>query len=172
MTGEGGGEMQDPEEERIPRPTNGWPGALLKFEFAPHVTPEEAARQLCGVSRGFKTGVIGRLIGVAMVAYPHETARVVYDKWMDLRMRDLQQTSELPKGPVARWTPARKLAVLVALGAGTITPDDAHETWGIDATELREWGLRYELHGLKGLAQHNAQDLRAGPGAPSQASEG
>lgn len=153
----------EPDEERLPRPTNGWPSSSMRVDLDKGLTPNAAATELAGASRRFKMGASGMFRGSLMVAYPSETAVDVADRWraLDIRNRGQQQAGKLPAAGTTRWTPERKLAVLVAIGGERITKEDALRTWHIGPDELAEWSTRYEMFGLDGLSAINTKALRA-----------
>lgn len=60
----------------------------------------------------------------------------------------------------ARWTPARKEEVVIALHRGVITRPDALARFGLTEAELASWEARFARHGRRGLATHTLQETR------------
>jgi transposase-like protein len=59
-------------------------------------------------------------------------------------------TSKLPVD-VRRWTPKRKLAVILAVAVGEITFEELAARYRMSAEEFRSWQRDYEDHGEVGL---------------------
>ena len=55
--------------------------------------------------------------------------------------------------PVARWNPARKRAVLLAIREGHITVSEAMAAHHLTEEELQSWFAAYEKYGRLGLRQ-------------------
>lgn len=60
-----------------------------------------------------------------------------------------------------RWTPTRKLDLLVDIAAGEITRAGAFERFGVTEAELDSWERRWAAYGARGLSVTKMQRFRA-----------
>ena len=56
-----------------------------------------------------------------------------------------------PALPVARYTPARKAAIVAAIRAGAIDSGEAQSLYDITDSELAAWNRDIDSHGVAGL---------------------
>lgn len=61
----------------------------------------------------------------------------------------------LPASDNARWTPSRKMAVVVAVRGGDISLDEACDRYMLSHEELANWDQAYNRHGIAGLHSKN-----------------
>jgi transposase-like protein len=66
----------------------------------------------------------------------------------------------LPPPGVARWSPGRKEAVVLAVRRRRLTVAEACRRYELSEAELIEWLHRYARHGLRGLAVTSFDGLR------------
>lgn len=69
--------------------------------------------------------------------------------------------SRTPLAPVARWTPARKDELLVAIRHGDVTIEQVCAAHDLSHDEVQGWLRRQRVHGQKGLSVTRLQKLRA-----------
>ncbi len=68
--------------------------------------------------------------------------------------------ADLPDPKTRRWVASRKAAVVRAVEAGLITPDEAMETWDLSEEELTSWKDAVERHGEAALRATALQRYR------------
>jgi hypothetical protein len=66
----------------------------------------------------------------------------------------------LPPAGWKKWSAQRKAAVLLAIRAGTISRNQARETYFLSEEELAVWEERFEIDGLGGLQLKNVRFRR------------
>ncbi|HTV46661.1 MAG TPA: DUF1153 domain-containing protein [Stellaceae bacterium] len=67
----------------------------------------------------------------------------------------------LPPPDIKRWSPARKAAVIIAIGTGQISRDEARLRYLISAEELTGWEKAFDQDGVPGLRATRQQSYRA-----------
>jgi transposase-like protein len=67
---------------------------------------------------------------------------------------------ELPPADIGRWTVRRKAAVVTAIAAGQISPEEVCRRYQISEEELISWRRAFETHGLPGLRSTRLQHYR------------
>lgn len=61
-----------------------------------------------------------------------------------------------------RWTPKRKVSLLVLVAARLVTAAEASSLYGVSAEELASWRTRHDRLGLPGLSSTKLQALGHG----------
>ena len=67
---------------------------------------------------------------------------------------------DLPPADTKRWVISRKAAIVRAVEAGLITPQEALSTYGLSQEELEGWQQTIKRHGLSALKATSVQKLR------------
>jgi hypothetical protein len=70
-----------------------------------------------------------------------------------------------PSNKLIRWTPYRKVDVVVAIAAGFLTVEDALARYKLSADELASWREALQKTGPDGLRVTHLQDYRQKGGA-------
>jgi hypothetical protein len=68
--------------------------------------------------------------------------------------------ADLPAAGTRRWVASRKAAVVQAVDAGLITPDEAMATWALSEEELASWRAAVARHGIAALRTTRLQRYR------------
>lgn len=77
----------------------------------------------------------------------------------------LRLLADLPPENTTRWVPARKAAVIAAVEAGLLTPEDANRRYNLTVEEYTAWKLALLEFGPAGLMITKQQKKRSGQSA-------
>lgn len=68
-----------------------------------------------------------------------------------------QLRADLPPLNTTRWVASRKAAVVKAVNAGVLSPEEAMARYGLTEEELQEWIDAVSAHGARGLLATRAR---------------
>ena len=151
--------MPEPIDPIVRAPMGGWSKAALRLELVGVETLYDAAYHLAGLARASRMGVVATFQGRDLYAYPHQTTAEIQNGFA--RMRQMEDAGSM-KGlepTVARWTAARKFALVFAVREGLIARFDVQATYGVSDEELAGWERRTAAFGCDGLKSTKLQAL-------------
>jgi hypothetical protein len=70
----------------------------------------------------------------------------------------------LPPSDTVRWVASRKIMVLAAIDAGSLSIEEACLMYGLSIEEIASWSRLTELHGIDGLKISRLGEYRKGEG--------
>lgn len=94
---------------------------------------------------------MGKLMYIRKIAGPHTVT---------LPDGRAMTRADLPPPSTRRWVASRKAAVVQAVDAGLITPDEALRLWSLSQEELDGWRAAVTQHGVAGLRATALQQYR------------
>jgi hypothetical protein len=155
--------MPEPVEPPLRLPRDGaWPASLIEISIDDRLSAELAACEVAGAARRLRQGVRAVLRGYGMIGYPHESADTIKHRWLNTKIAAANAAArfQIP-GEVfdGRWTTARKLAVLVAIGGARLTHAEALERWALSREEIEAWSISFERFGIAGLSSTRLRAL-------------
>jgi hypothetical protein len=147
----------EPIDGPVPMPIGGWP-SLVIFGISLSDDPEKVFYETASLSRRWRLGVSASCQGVEVIAFPHQTVDEIARTWLRLKKDLAAEKPNVTKLP-DRWTASRKSDVLTRIQSGTITRQQASESYAISEEELSSWERGFGREGLGGL---KATRLREG----------